>query len=63
MNMDLSEIADLDRLIEHLENVSKSLEQLYLNIDDHDRTTAAIIIATNAGLVKGVVQRLNELKG
>ena len=61
--MDIDKIAEIDRLIEHLENVSADLQDLYLNIDKYDRYSASTKIATNAGLVKGVAQRLNEIRG
>ena len=59
--MDIDQIAELDRLFAHLDEVSHSLERLYINIDNYDRQAAAAIIATNTGMVRGVAQRLTEL--
>ena len=63
MQMDLSEIAEFDKLIGHLEDTSVSLGELYIHIDDYDRNQAAAKIATYAGLVQGVTTRLKELRG
>jgi hypothetical protein len=62
MDMNLYETPEFDRLIEHLEYTVKSLKELYLNIDCYDRHSASAIIATNAGMVQGIILRLNELK-
>ena len=63
MNMDLSEIAEIDNIFDLLENVEHSLSTLFQNIDDYDRQQAAIVAATNAGIVKGIMLRLTQLKG
>ena len=63
MNMDLSEIAEIDDIFDLLENVEHSLSTLFQNIDDYDRQQAAIVAATNAGIVKGIMLRLTQLKG
>jgi hypothetical protein len=59
----IAEQVEFDRLLAHLEDVTESLEQLYQNIDDYDRSQAAAKIATNAGMIRGVVTCLVELKG
>jgi hypothetical protein len=61
--MTLHEASKLEDIIQDLNDVGLGLVGIVDNIDSYDRNQAASSIAFNAGIIAGLTEKLNRLKG